>query len=214
MVDPMGNKFISAVILAGGNSRRMGENKALLQLDSETMIERVVNSLRPLFNEIIVVTNDQKEYSMLNNIRFVKDFKDLKTRSSLIGLYSGLYAANSDYIFAVACDMPLLNIPLINFMKNKIINQDIIIPYINGFYEPLHAFYSKNCLRPMKSQLDKKDFKILNFFSRVNIIETINNTQIRKFDPYLNSFLNINNYEEYLEFKNSYLNIPSYSCSN
>ena len=178
------------------------------------MIERVVNSLRSIFNEIIIVTNNPEEYPMLNNVRFVKDFEELNTRSSLVGLYSGLYAAKNNYIFAVACDMPLLNIPLISFMKNKIKNQDIIIPYIDGFYEPLHAFYSKNCLHPMKSQLDKRDFKILNFFSRVDIIETINSNTIRKYDPHLNSFLNINNYKEYLEFKNTYMNIISYNCSN
>ena len=58
----MGKRSVSAVILAGGNSRRMGKNKALLELGSETMIERVVNSLRSIFNEIIIVTNNPEEY--------------------------------------------------------------------------------------------------------------------------------------------------------
>ncbi len=200
----MGNKSITGVVLAGGSSSRMGQNKALLKLDSDTMIERVVDSLQSLFGETIVVTNNEEEYSMLNNVRFVRDFKNLEVKSSLVGLYSGLISANSDYIFVVACDMPLLNIPLIEFMKDKIKNQDILIPNIKGYYEPLHAFYSKSCLNSMKNQLDQKDYKILNFFSKLNV-EIIDEASIRQFDPHLNSFLNINNYEEYMEFKNKYI---------
>lgn len=200
----MGDKSISAVVLAGGSSSRMGQNKALLKLGTDTMIERVVKSLQPLFSEIIVVTNNEDQYSMLNNVRFVRDFKKLEVKSSLVGLYSGLFFANSNYIFVVACDMPLLCIPLIEFMKDKIKNQDILIPNINSYYEPLHAFYSKTCLASMKNQLDKKDYKILNFFSKVNV-EIIDEAAIKQFDPHLNSFLNINNYEEYKKFKNKYI---------
>lgn len=206
----MGDKSISAVVLAGGSSSRMGQNKALLKLGSATMIERVVFSLQPLFKETIVVTNNPKEYNMIKNVRFVRDIKKPEVKSSLVGLYSGLSSANTDYIFVVACDMPLLNIPLIEFMKDKINNQDILIPKVNNFFEPLHAFYSKTCLGSMKNQLEKKDYKILNFFSMVDV-EIVDELTIKQFDPHLNSFLNINNYEEYMTFKNKYIIDDSYT---
>lgn len=200
----MKDQGITGVVLAGGRSKRMGKNKALLQLGNVTMIEQVVSTLKLLFQEIIVVTNTPEEYDMLKGVRLVEDYIQSSVRSSLIGLYSGLLTAKNKYIFATACDMPLLSLPLIKFMREQIEDQDIIIPCVNGYHEPLHSFYSKNCLAPMKRQLDQKDYRISNFFSEVKVT-TVQESAIRKFDPYLHSFLNINSFEEYHTLKNIFL---------
>ena len=101
---------ISAIILAGGESRRMGSNKALLSLDGQPLIARTAACLRPLADELIVVTNTPEAYQFL-----VADFAArlipdaLPARSALVGLYSGLRMARGDLALAVACDMPFLN---------------------------------------------------------------------------------------------------------
>lgn len=201
----MENKRISGVILAGGNSHRMGQNKALLKLRGETLIQRVVSILQPLFEEILIVTNTPKEYSMLENVRFVQDYYQVEKKSALVGLYSGLLAAKNEFIFIVGCDMPLLKSSFIRYMKEKSGNQDILIPHVNGYYEPLHAIYSKRCLPVIKNHLDQKDYRIKSFFSDVNL-EIIEEPIIKKFDPDLDSFLNINHYQEYIALKNKYFN--------
>jgi len=200
----MGDLRISGVVLAGGKSKRMGQNKALLELGNCTMIEKVVSTLQMLFQEIIVVTNTPEDYGMLKDVRFVEDQLQSPVKSSLIGLYSGLLAATNPYIFATACDMPLLNTTLIGFMRDQVHEQDIIIPRVKGYYEPLHAFYSKKCIVPIKRQLDGRDYKILKFFPEVRLLEIQENV-IRRYDPHLHSFLNINNLQEYLAFKDTFL---------
>ncbi|SCZ09170.1 molybdenum cofactor guanylyltransferase [Alkaliphilus peptidifermentans] len=197
----MDKKHISAVVLAGGNSKRMGHNKALLQLGSITMIERIVTILQPLFNEVIVVTNSPDTFSMLKDVKFVPDYFITNEKNSLIGLYSGLRAAENEYVFAVACDMPLLNKSIIKYMIDVLSNEeDVLIPYLEGHYQPLHAIYGKKCLRPIEEMLSKEEYKIINFFNEVKV-EKVDESAIKKFDIDLQSFININTFEEYVKIK-------------
>ncbi len=100
------NKCVTAVVLAGGKSTRMGQNKALLKMGKKTMIERVIDPLQKIFENIIVVTDNPKEYAMLKNVKFVQDYFDTGEKNSLIGLYTGLIESKTDYVFVTACDMP------------------------------------------------------------------------------------------------------------
>lgn len=197
----MDKRGISAVILAGGGSTRMGQNKALLQLGEKTMIERIIDILRPLFNEIIVVTNLPEEYSFLKDIIFVKDVFILTERNSLVGMYSGLLAAKNPFAFIVPCDMPFLNAELIHYMMNQVVEgedvKDVLIPFIGGHYQPLHAIYSKNCLKPIRRLLEEKKYKITGFFSEVSV-KTVGEDSVRRFSKDLQCFSNINTYEAYL----------------
>ncbi|AKL95711.1 molybdopterin-guanine dinucleotide biosynthesis protein A [Clostridium aceticum] len=199
----MEKKSISAVVLAGGNSRRMGQNKALLKLGSKTMIEIVIDKLQTVFQEVIVVTNTPREYPMLKSVHFAKDRLEVEEKSSLVGLYTGIIEASNEYVFAVACDMPLLNIPLIQYMKANLGDEDVFIPHLEGHYQPLHAIYGKGCIEPMAKLLQKEDYKIINFFHEVKV-QTLQQETIKQFDPYLQSFINVNNYEEYMKLKTLY----------
>ncbi|ABR47206.1 Molybdopterin-guanine dinucleotide biosynthesis protein A-like protein [Alkaliphilus metalliredigens QYMF] len=196
----MMRKDISAVVLAGGNSKRMGQNKALLKLGERTMIEVIVENLKPLFSEIIVVTNNSEQYPMLKGVRFAPDRIQMVEKNSLIGLYTGLWEAKNDCIFVVACDMPLLNTALMQYMIENLEGEDILIPYLEGHYQPLHAIYGKKCLEPMEMLLEKGDYKILNFFEKV-VVKHIDEAHVKRFDPYLQSFLNVNNHKEYQDLK-------------
>lgn len=156
----------SAVILSGGSSLRMGQNKAFMPFGGPPLIERVVRVLRPLFGEILISTNTTDDYAALG-FRCVPDL--LPDTGSLGGIYSGLVAAKQPHVFAVACDMPFLNPALIEFLKRLAPDYDVVIPRSSRGLEPLHAFYAKRCIEPMRRQLEAGDRKIIRFFPEVNV---------------------------------------------
>ena len=186
----------TAIVLAGGGSTRMGLNKALMKLGDETIIERTVKPLMEVFEEVIIITDTPEAYSFLKGVSFYSDVKELKERNSMIGIYSGLLRAKYSKAFVVACDMPLLSKELLIYMKQQLYDEDILIPVVNGFYEPLHAFYSKSCLTVFEECIDRKKYKVTATFDRFKI-KTIDEERIRGYDKELLSFININTYEEY-----------------
>ncbi|AOY76043.1 molybdenum cofactor guanylyltransferase [Clostridium formicaceticum] len=196
----MKEKGISAVILAGGGSTRMGRNKALLQLGEKTMIEIVVDTLRPVFDEIILVTNHPEEYSKLKDILFVKDKMITKEKNSLVGIYTGLAIAKNPYTFVVPCDMPFIDQDLIDYMTRQLEDEDVIIPFVEGHYQPLHAIYGKRCKDPIKKMLEAEQYKIINFFHEVSV-KTIDDETVKKFSKDMKCFLNINTYDAYLKVR-------------
>lgn len=191
---------ITAVVLAGGGSSRMGKNKALLKLGNKTMIERVVNPLQRIFNDILVVANEPNEYKMLKGVRFIGDYINTEEKNSLIGLYSGLKQSETSHIFVMGCDMPFVNIEIIRHMTNMLKDEDVIVPFVGGHYQPLHAIYGKGCLPGFEKLLEKKRYKIIDVFKSVNIKKVIEE-DIQEFDPQMFCFENINTYEEYLQIK-------------
>ena len=178
----------------------MGRNKALLQLGEKTMIEIVVDTLRPVFDEIILVTNHPEEYSKLKDILFVKDKMITKEKNSLVGIYTGLAIAKNPYTFVVPCDMPFIDQDLIDYMTRQLEDEDVIIPFVEGHYQPLHAIYGKRCKDPIKKMLEAEQYKIINFFHEVSV-KTIDDETVKKFSKDMKCFLNINTYDAYLKVR-------------
>lgn len=191
---------VTAVVLAGGKSSRMGCNKAFLKLGQKTMIETIVESLQKIFKNVIIVTDIPEEYTMLNKVVFIQDIIDTKEKNSLIGLYSGLVESKTDYVFVTGCDMPFLNIGLIEYMIKSKEDEDVVIPFYSGHYEPLYAIYNKKCIPEFKKLIQKNRFKIIDIFENLNVKE-IKKSEIIKFDPNTSCFKNINTYEQYIEIK-------------
>ncbi|MBU0687091.1 MAG: molybdenum cofactor guanylyltransferase MobA [Candidatus Margulisbacteria bacterium] len=179
--------MVNAVILAGGESRRFGTDKAFAKVRGSTIIESLLFLLSPLFPKIIVVTNHPDKYKDFP-VEVVTD--KIKGRGPLVGIYSGLSASDTDRNFIVACDMPLLNPRLIQYIAS-IPSGKVVVPRINGRLEPLHAVYAKGCIPAIENQIAAGDLKIQNFFSRVDA-HYVEEDEVKRFDPTLSSFLNIN----------------------
>ncbi|HLA80580.1 MAG TPA: molybdenum cofactor guanylyltransferase, partial [Thermoleophilia bacterium] len=140
----MGQPAVSAIILAGGASSRMGFNKALARLGrGGTLIEKAVAKAAMLSGDVIVVANDEERYRNLG-VRVIPDA--YPGSGSLGGIYSGLLAAQHQHAFVVACDMPFLSLPLWRYMLSIPRDYDVLLPRLQGQPEPLHAIYSKQCL--------------------------------------------------------------------
>ncbi len=187
---------ITAVVLAGGASKRMGRSKAQLPVGDKRMIEWVVKAVNCLFDETLVVTHHPQSFPMLENVRMVQDLIVAEKRSSLIGLYTGLYHATNDTIFVVPCDMPFLNRKLIEHMIRMLDGEDIRVPLIGQHFQPLHAFYRKSCLPFMRQSIDAENYKIIRFYDEV-LVRTVDEATVRQYDPDLNCFMNVNNSQDY-----------------
>ncbi len=184
---------MTAIVLAGGKSSRMRRDKALLELGGETMIGRIIKLLSPLFKEVIIVTNSPRKYSRFK-ARVVKDVSPGK--GPLMGLYSGLKASKHTCNFLIACDTPLLNTELIEYMKENAKSYDAVVPVCDGRAQPLFAIYSRKCLGAAKRGLDSGALKMQIFLEHLKV-RYLAEEQTKRFDPNGTCFLNVNTQEDY-----------------
>ena len=183
---------MTGVILAGGKSKRMGTNKAFLEINGQRMIDQIVDIFKNTFEEVILVTNSPIEYLHLD-LRIVTDL--VPNKGALGGIFTGLFYASFHHIFVTACDMPFLNKGFIDYMVSKAGNFDAVVPLSSDGLEPLHAIYSKRCIRHIETQLESDDLKITNFYPKVRVKE-IGHHEILSFDPKSSLFFNINTTED------------------
>jgi len=191
-------KPMTGVILSGGKSLRMGEDKAFLKIGGMPIIERTIRLLQELFEETIVITNQKEHYQHLGLNVFDDLIPDL---GALGGLYTGIVRSSFDYSFVVACDMPFLNRTVIELLTEQTGDFDVIIPKTEDGLQPLHAIYSKRCLSAILQILKEKKNRIIDIFPlvRVNVIDEKGFISL---DPKRLSFINLNTPEDLLIFRN------------
>ena len=182
---------VSAAIMAGGKSKRMGQDKAWIELDGEPLIRRIATVLAQVADEVIVVANDPK-YATLG-LRVVPDrFPD---GGALGGIATGVGAATHDRVLVAACDMPFLSAEVWRVLLDHRPAADVVIPKIGGEFETLHALYTKACLAPMERSLAAGKLRVISFFDDVRV-QAIEEPELRVADPTLRSFTNVNTPEE------------------
>ena len=185
------------IILSGGLNSRIGLNKAFLEISGKKIIERTVLLFKALFEETIIVTKDPLTYEDLD-VRITTDVQDIT--GSLMGVYSGLLSSNSKYNFIVACDMPLINEDIARCLINKSKGYDAIVPFCQGRLQPLHAVYSKKCIKPLEALINSGHMRITGLFEKVKT-KRVEEEELRKFDPDFKSFININTKEDLLNLQ-------------
>ncbi len=186
---------MTGIVLSGGESRRMGKDKAFLSLEGIPLIEHVLRALRGAFSRIIIVTNDPASYVPYGAV-VVTDAVD--KQGPLTGIYSGLLHSQDDYNFIVACDMPFLNPGLIAYMAGLTPGHDIVAPMVAGYLEPLHAFYHRRLLPVIEERLSRDARKIQGIYRDARV-RYVSEPEIARFDPQQRSFKNLNTPEEYKE---------------
>ncbi len=170
-----------------------GKNKAFLSVGSQRILDRLYNTFRGLFDEVLLVTNDPLPY-LSWDLRIVTDLFPI--RSALTGIHAGLFNASVPHAFITACDTPFLKKELIGALLEELESKwDVIIPVTEEGNQPLCAIYSKRCIKPIERQLKNKSPKIVKFYPKVKVKE-IPETRLRSADPDLISFFNINTPED------------------
>lgn len=180
----------SGIILAGGlNTRFSGKDKAFLTIDGERIIERLYRIFQETFEEIIVVTNDPIKF-LDWDAHIVTDL--IPVRSSLTGIHAGLFHCRTPYAFFAACDIPYLKKEVVAAVVSAITPDiDAVIPETAAGLEPLCAAYSTRCLENVQRHLHKNKLKIQLFLKKMHV-RTIPEERLRRLDPQLISFFNIN----------------------
>ena len=178
---------VSGIVLAGGQSQRMGRNKALMSLDGKILISRVLETMARICDDLIICANDPRSYAHLP-ARVVRDV--IPHRGALGGIHAGLKAMRHEKALVVACDMPFLSLSLLRFMMVAASDQDVVVPHIDGNFEPLHAIYGVNCISPIERLIADGPRRIVALYDCVRV-RVVNENQVRLFGAG-NSFFNIN----------------------
>jgi molybdopterin-guanine dinucleotide biosynthesis protein A len=179
---------LTGIVLAGGASRRMGHDKALLELDGRPLIQIVVDRMMVVCTEVLIVCADSKRYAGFG-VRVVEDrFPGVGV---LGGLHAGLGAASSDVSLAVGCDMPFLNPSLLHAFAMWAEGYDVALLRQDGQVEPLHAAYRRTCLPAMEAVIRAGKRRVVSFFPRVGV-RYVTLDEVAPIDPHLGSFRNVN----------------------
>ena len=189
---------ISGIILAGGKSQRMGEDKAFIKIAEKPIIETIIDLFQKLFKETLIVTNRMDSYLYLNGAVYEDISPD---QGALGGLYTGLVRSNFFHSFAAACDMPFLNRGVISYVCQQADGYDVVVPRTPDGFQPLHALYSKRCLGPIETILMEEKTRIVDLYPLVRV-RVVDFREFVSIDPEMQSFVNINTPEELNRLKN------------
>ncbi len=187
---------VTGIVLAGGRSRRLGRDKAVEPLAGQPLIRRVIGRVAPLTNEVVVVVADAARAAALPLGPEHRVATDVYPEGgSLGGIFAGLSAATNQWGLVVACDMPFLNRSLLEYMLGLRQGCDAVVPAPGPYPEPTLALYSRNCLPDIEAKLRANDLKISGFFESVRV-RYVDEDEVRKLDPDLRSFFNVNSPED------------------
>lgn len=184
---------VAGVILAGGESSRMGRNKALMEVNGERMVETAYRRMAELFDEVLLVTNTPETYEFIPCRKIADIYPGM---GPLGGIHAALSNCAAERAFVTACDMPGLNPRLIRELSSMSSGVDVVIPETPGGLEPLHAVYSKSCLPKMEKMLRGGERRILSFFDLAQV-RLVPRGKIAVLDPDYASFRNVNTPEDY-----------------
>jgi molybdopterin-guanine dinucleotide biosynthesis protein A len=182
---------IVGVILAGGNSSRMGRDKALLVYRGKPFIQLIADEFKNVFKEVIIISDNRKEYDFLG----LPIYQDIYKKSGpLAGIHTALSITKKD-VFVTSCDFPLVNKNLILSLLKISNNEEIIIFSVNGLLQPLFGIYKFSCLKKLESEIEVDNLSVHGFVKKCK-------TKVYDSENFLNkdvtSFLmNINSPEQY-----------------
>jgi molybdopterin-guanine dinucleotide biosynthesis protein A len=190
--------MLTIAIQAGGESRRMGQDKACLPFLGQPLIARIVTRLSALADELIVTTNQPGAYNFLG----LPLYTDIRPRrGALGGLYTALVRASQPLVAVVACDMPFANPDLLAFQAKLLQDEavDLVLPLTLAGYEPLHAVYRREtCLAAVEWALENDQWKLISWFAKVKV-RALSAEECRLYDPQGLAFANVNTPDELAE---------------
>jgi len=194
-------KDITGIILCGGKSSRMQTNKALLKLGDKLVIEIILSEMKKVFDVVLISTNDCDDFSFLN-IPIIKDIQ--VNRGPLIGIYSTLKESTTKNNFIVACDLPMINHQLINYLISINSTKEVVIPTLNGVPERLFGIYNRSVAKKIEEIFSLSESNelikgsVYELYQRVSV-ELVEIENLPFYNE--NTFLNMNTPEDFESIK-------------
>ena len=183
---------VTGIILAGGTSRRFGRDKASEPLNGRPLLQWAEYRLEEAAQQIIVVKAAGQKLPALEARKPLAVIEDLiPGRGPLGGIYSGLQAASNELSIAVACDMPLLCVPLLRRLCLLADGYDVVIPRREGRLQPLHTVYRRDCAEAMRKEIDAGRFEVISFLHSVRV-RYVDADEWAPYDAEGLSFFNVN----------------------
>ena len=184
---------LSVAVFAGGQSSRMGKDKALLPWGAGDLMDRVISTVAalPYASETFIV-GDRPGYHG-RGVPVIAD--DFDSAGPLGGIATALRVATESRVLVVAVDMPFLSLPLLTAMAEVGRGSDALVPFVGG-WQPLHAIYDRNCLVPVRRQIERGELKISSLFDHIAVVK-LGTDWVRAYDPNLRSFENVNTIADY-----------------
>lgn len=191
----------SGIVLAGGKSTRFGgEEKSLKIVKGKRMICRVIDAMQGVVDEIVISVRDERQRDLIspfvNVYPFV--FDEVHDIGPLAGIDSCLKKIDGEYVFIAACDMPFINKNAIELLFEKAIGHEAAVPrHENGFIEPLHSVYRRDAaLEAVEASMRAGERRIAAPVNRLRDVAYVSDAEMKKADPELETFLNINEAED------------------
>ncbi len=179
---------ITAFILAGGKSTRFGSDKAFHKVEGIDLIDHAIRVLSPLVGNIVIVTDGVRRFDRPG----IREYADVIPELGPVGgILTALEHLETARAFITACDMPSMSPDLIIHMIGLSDGYDVVVPFIDGWYEPLHAVYSRACLDPVKRIIAEGRRQILKIYDEVSV-RTLDRNEVAGFADPSRVFTNIN----------------------
>ncbi|GFO70840.1 hypothetical protein GMLC_44190 [Geomonas limicola] len=188
----MWEREVTGVILVGGKSRRMGQDKAFLPVSGRPLFEGVLELFRAQFSRILLVGDREERFADYGLPILADQFPG----SSLGGLYTGLSQAPSPYVFVASCDLAYPSAQVLKKICTLREGHDAVVPRTAHGFEPLFALYAKSCLNPIKEQLKRGEFCAYAYYPQLKI-RYLAGEELSRLDPAGTAFVNLNTPEEY-----------------
>ncbi len=192
--------MISCILLAGGQSKRMGKDKAFLKLQDKTFLRLILESVDNYCDEIVIVGNKEKKVylkeaeNLKASIKFTKDLYPYQ--GPLNGIISAVDHISADYVFVATCDTPLIKGQIISLLQSYIDDYDTVVPVINGKIQPLNTLYKKLSLKKAKDLFLSGERSLFSLIQSLNT-RYLDENCIRSIDKNLSSYWSINTPQDY-----------------
>lgn len=189
----------TAVILAGGRSKRLGNEKGLLEISGKPLIRHIYNRIAKLVDEVIIVVSTVEQLNQYAKI-FTKNeaiqvIDEKETEGPLAGMIAGFHAASGEYCLLVPCDAPFISKDVIALLLDLRQGYDAVVPrWPNGYIEPLHAVYRTKTAVKMAVEaykIGRRDLRAV--LERLQYVLYLSTLVIKEIDPKLLTFFNLNN---------------------
>lgn len=181
----------SALILAGGDSRRMGQDKAALVLDGKTLLEHVTATMQQVFPKVVVSVRQLRA-----GVDAPQVCDEVEASGPLAGLITGLAQADTPWVFAVACDMPFVTEAVVLHLASCRGVHQAVVPMVDGYPQPLAAFYASGTLAAMRANLAAGDRSLRGVLEKLDV-RYVSEAELRECDPQLRSFFDLDTPQDY-----------------
>ena len=176
----------TAVILTGGESKRMGSDKARVVLSGKPMLEHITAQLEPLFSDILLSVRTER-----GDVSYPQILDDTEARAPMVGIKSALERVHTAWIFVIACDMPWVSTRLIQHLAALRSQHDAVVPEAFDRPQPLFGFYHKNCLPQMEERIKQGQRSMMRLLDDLDSY-VLGEQQVKAIDPTLRSLVSLN----------------------